>query len=298
MTALARPRSRGLEYRTARKGWLFVLPAAILILIMSFYPMVEAFLLSLQTGNGNLLSYAGFKNYARLPKDTTYKAALFNTLIYLVIQVPIMLLLALLLASMLNDRRLLGKGIYRTLIFLPCATSLVSCSIIFLQLFSSNGLINSLLIRWGFVAEPVPFLTDAIYARRSSSSPCSGDGRATTWCFIWRAFRTSRATSMRRPHRRRERLAAVYQDHHPAAAAHHPLYRHPSTNGTLQLFDEVRIMTNGGPANATMSLSLYIYNTTFTRVAKFGYASAMAYTILVMVAFLSFVQMKVGERRE
>ena len=120
----------GLDRITARKGWLFIMPAVILIVVMSFYPMIQAFTLSLQTGTGSNLKFGGLANYQRLPKDNTYTTALGNTFYYLIIQVPIMLILALILASLLNDKRLMGRGIYRTLIFLPCATSLVSCSMI------------------------------------------------------------------------------------------------------------------------------------------------------------------------
>ena len=69
-----------------------------------------------------------------------------------------------------------------------------------------------------------------------------------------------------------------------------------STNGTLQLFDEVRIMTAGGPGVGTATLSWHIYRSTFEQVPRFGYATAMAFTIFVMVAVLAFIQMKVGER--
>ena len=67
-----------------------------------------------------------------------------------------------------------------------------------------------------------------------------------------------------------------------------------STNGTLQLFDEVKTMTNSGPGNATMTLSTYIYRLTFENVPTFGYAAAIAFTIFVMVALLSTIQRKVG----
>lgn len=70
-----------------------------------------------------------------------------------------------------------------------------------------------------------------------------------------------------------------------------------STNGTLQLFDEVKNMTDGGPGNTTMTLSTYIYNITFGGTSRFGLASAISYTILIIVAFLSFVQLKVGDRQ-
>ena len=71
-----------------------------------------------------------------------------------------------------------------------------------------------------------------------------------------------------------------------------------STNGTLQLFDESVNLTNGGPANSTITMSHYIYNTSFLYVPKFGYAAAMSIVILVMVFILASLQMKVGDKRD
>ena len=71
-----------------------------------------------------------------------------------------------------------------------------------------------------------------------------------------------------------------------------------STNGTLQLFDESVNLTAGGPANTTMTMSHYIYNLSFQGAPNFGYASALAFVILILVAILAFVQMKVGDSRD
>ena len=71
-----------------------------------------------------------------------------------------------------------------------------------------------------------------------------------------------------------------------------------STNGTLQLFDESVNLTFGGPANATITMSHYIYESTFKKVPTFGYAAAMSYLILILVAILALIQMKVGDTRD
>ena len=71
-----------------------------------------------------------------------------------------------------------------------------------------------------------------------------------------------------------------------------------STNGTLQLFDESVNLTDGGPANASISMSHYIYNLCFKYVPNFGYAAAMSFFILLLVAVLAFIQMRVGDKRD
>ena len=112
-----------LERRHNLTGWVFLIPATALIAWMSFYPMIQAFILSLQTGLGINLKFGGLTNYTRILQDATFRQCLFNTIFYLIIQVPVMLILALILASMLNNKHLRFKGLFRTMIFLPCATS-------------------------------------------------------------------------------------------------------------------------------------------------------------------------------
>ena len=71
-----------------------------------------------------------------------------------------------------------------------------------------------------------------------------------------------------------------------------------STNGTLQLFDESVNLTNGGPANTSITMSHYIYDMSFKYVPNFGYAAAMSFLILILVAVLAFLQMKVGDKSD
>ena len=125
-----------LEKKHNLTGWAFLLPASILIFVFCFYPMSQAILLSFRKTGG---VFNGVANYARILKDKTFQQCLFNTFFYFVIQVPIMLVLALMLAQLLNNPKIKGKGIFRTLIFLPCATSLVSYSMIFKSLFQQSA---------------------------------------------------------------------------------------------------------------------------------------------------------------
>ena len=146
-------------------GWSFLTPAVILISVMSFYPMIRALLLSFQSGQGAKLSFAGLYNYQRLFSDKVFVQSMLNCFFYLIIQVPIMLVLALILATLLNRPNLRFKGLFRTAIFLPCATALVSYATIFRSLFSTDGFINTLLINLGFLTKAYDFLGNATSAR-------------------------------------------------------------------------------------------------------------------------------------
>ena len=98
----------GLEQRRNLTGWIFLIPAALLILVMNFYPMFRAFLLSMQTGRGSNMDWADpiWYNYARLLDDNIFRMTVTNTFIYLILQVPLMLVTALVLANLLNDKNL------------------------------------------------------------------------------------------------------------------------------------------------------------------------------------------------
>lgn len=277
-------------------GWAFLLPATILIVWMSFYPMIQAFIMSLQTGIGINLEFGGLANYARILKDATFRQTLFNTVFYLIIEVPIMLILALILASMLNNKHLRFKGLFRTAIFLPCATSLVSYSMIFRSLFANDGLINTILRSIGM--DPVMWFSNAWTARiviiialvwrwTGYNMVFYLAGMQNIEYSIYEAARIDGASPVQ----------SFFKITVPLLKPVILLTVITSTNGTLQLFDESVNLTNGGPGRATMTMSHYIYNSSFVNSPNFGYAAAMSIVILIMVAVLALIQMKVGDER-
>src|SRR5690606_21716800 len=158
-------RRLGTDRRHNLTGWGFLLPAAVLIVLISFVPMIQALILSLQTGRGTRLDWADplWYNYQRLLGDEIFKQTLGNTLIYLLIQAPIMLLLALALADLLGSPRLRGRAFWRTAISLPCAMSLVAYSLVFRTMFATDGFVNDFLGAFG--VEPVNWLGDPATAR-------------------------------------------------------------------------------------------------------------------------------------
>ena len=154
-----------LHQRVNRLGWGFVLPSIVLIGVFVFYPMVQSLITSFKSGMGNNLEFNGLDNYKRLLTDQNFRIALKNTLIYLVVQVPIMLLLALVISVMLNSTKLKFRGLFRVAIFLPSITSLVAYSTIFKSLFTNDGLMNKLLLSVGLISEQINWLTDPFWAK-------------------------------------------------------------------------------------------------------------------------------------
>ena len=285
-----------------RAGWIFLLPATILIFVMSFYPMIQAFINSFKTGPSSRMVWSEpiFKNYIRMFQDKIFITTLGNTYLYLIVQVPIMLILAILLAQLLNNKDLKCRGLFRTMVFLPCATSLVSYSLIFKSLFAKEGLINMLLMKLGLISQNINFIGETNTARM-----------VIILALIWRwtgynmVFYLAGLQNIE---------YSVYEAAKIDGATGWKIFWHitvpllrptiimtfiMSINGTLQLFDESMNLTSGGPANSTMTMSHYIYDNSFGQgVGNFGYSSAMAFLVFIMVAILAFINLKVGDKRD
>ncbi len=119
-------------------GWLFVAPAVALIscscsIRSSARSSCPLF------GPRMMLKFSGTGNLVRLWNDPVFWKALENTVIFFVVQVPIMITMALILAAMLNNPKLRYSGLFRTMIFLPCVSSLVAYSILFKSMFRSTA---------------------------------------------------------------------------------------------------------------------------------------------------------------
>jgi len=269
---------------------------------MSFWPIIQAIITSFKTGSSANMQWAEpiIYNYKRMFQDQLFLRSVGNTFLYLLVEVPIMLILAMFLAQLLNNKDLKFKGFFRTCVFLPCATSLVSYSLIFKSLFVTQGLMNSILIKLGILETNYNFLGNASSAKAiiiialiwrwtgynmvfflaglqnieySVYEAAKIDG-ANGWQTFWRITAPLLKPTIV--------MTAIM-----------------SINGTLQLFDESVNLTSGGPANSTITMSHYIYNNSFgTGVANFGYASAMSFFVFILVAVLSFINMKVGDKRD
>jgi lactose/L-arabinose transport system permease protein len=259
--------------------------------------MIQAAYLSLHRGIANNLTFNGINNYLRLMQDTQFKRAVGNVFMYLIVQVPIMLVAALILASILNSKDLPGKGFFRTLIFFFFSISLAAASVIFKSLFSLDGLANFVRTTLHITRDPINWLADAFWAKIVIIIVITWRWTGYNTIFYLAGFQNISSEIYEAA--RIDGANAVQQFFRLTIPLLKPviiLTSIMSTNGTLQIFDEPRIITNAGPANATLSISQYIYNMSFVNNPQFGYAAAASYTILFMVAALSLIQLKIGDR--
>ena len=288
-------KSYSLERNRNRIGWTFVILPVAFIGIFSFYPMIKALITSFQAGMGVNLEFVGFDNYKRLFQDPVFIEAVKNTLIYLIIQVPIMTVLALFIATLLNSKHIKFKGIFRTAIFLPCVTSLVAYSVLFKSLFATEGLINQILMSIHLIKDPIMWITNPFWAKVTIIIAITW--RWTGYNMIFYLSGLQNIDSSIYEAAEIDGASSLAQFSKITVPLLKPIILFTtimSTNGTLQLFDEVVNLTNGGPANGTITISQYIYNLCFKYTPDFGYASAVSYSIVIMVAALSFIQFKVG----
>ena len=283
-------------------GWIYLAPATILIFIMSFWPIIQAVITSFRTGSSANMQWANplTYNYTRMFQDAVFKRSIGNTFLYLIIEVPIMLVLAILLAQLLNNKHLKFKGLFRTCVFLPCATSLVSYALIFKSLFATQGLINTILVKLGILENNFNFLGTGwsakiiiivalIWRWTGYNMVFFLAGLQNIEYSVYEAAKIDGASGWK----------TFWSITVPLLRPTIVMTTIMSINGTLQLFDESVNLTKGGPANATITMSHYIYNGSFGEgVANFGYASAMSVIVFIMVAILAFINLKVGDKRD
>ncbi|MGG1312257.1 MULTISPECIES: carbohydrate ABC transporter permease [Cohnella] len=288
-----------IRLKASAVGWLFIVPAVLLIVIFYFYPMIQALILSFQTGTGSNLSFNGFGNYKRLFTDSMFITAVSNTFVYLIFQVPLMVLLALVLSVLLNDRNLKGKSFFRTAIFLPCITSLVAYSVVFKYLFAGDGLVNSLLLDLHVVSAPIQWITDPFWAKITIIIAITWRWTGYNMVFYLSGMQNIDPSIYEAA--RIDGASAIKQFFRITIPMLKPIILFTSitsTIGTLQLFDEVMNITKGGPGNATTTISQYIYNLSFKYSADFGYAATVSYSIVIMIVLLSIIQFKAAGDRD
>lgn len=292
-----------MEKKLNRKGWLFIAPVLVILSAFLLYPIIYSFYLSLTKTRGIVSEFVWFDNYVRIINDPMFWTALKNTGRILLIQVPIMLVIAIVLATVLNDKNLKGRGFFRTAIFLPAVTSLIAYTILFKMLFSYEGMINTVLMNLHIVSEPVPWLTSA--APATFVLIVAMIWRWTGYNMIFYLSAMQNISSDIYEAAEVDGASKVQTFFRITVPQLKPMILFTtvmSTIGTLQLFDEPMNLSQGGttsavmgPGNCFLTLSVYIYNICFKYQPNFGYAATISYVIVIIIGVLSLIQFKLGE---
>ena len=280
------------QIKKARWAYAFISPFYVLFAIFGLYPMGLSLYLSFTRWKGvGPMEFAGLVNFALIPHDKVFWQSMTNGVILFFLYVPVMLFLALALAVILNSGRVKGFRFFRTLIFLPFITNMVAAGFAFqILLEKQNGLFNVLLETIGLPT--IPWLENVWWARISLSL-------LIIWGWLGYNMVIMLAGLQTIPRDLTE--AALVDGASPIQAFFRiiiPLMRPvilfcmiTSTIGSFGLFTEVQTLTGGGPALATITPVIRIYNAAFTSY-QFGLASALAYTFFALIFILTITQFR------
>lgn len=277
--------------RDAVAAGLFLAPALILLGIFLFYPIVYLLYLSFTTGSFTVagIQWVGDRNYLRLFSDEDFWQVVGNTIYFTIATLVPTIIIPLGLAVMLN-RSLKLRGVLRTAYFIPSVTSLVAVGLAFRWLFQTDGLINQLLIVCNL--EPIPWLSSTVWAMPVLILLSS-----------WKQLGFNLVVFL-------AGLQTIPQSRYEAAeldgANDWAKFCYITLPGlkptlifailttaifTLRSFEQVYVITGGGPLNSTNLLVYYIYEQAFSRF-EFGYAAAAAMVLLAITTILVYLYLR------
>ena len=278
-------------------GWAFAAPFVILFGLFMALPILASFALSFTSfGLKDLQNpigakFIGLDNYIRLLSDGTFWTSLFNTFYFVVVGVPLTLIAGLLIANALNRGITRFRTAFRVGYYLPVITSIVAIAVVWRFVLNPDvGLINMLLD--GIGIQGPAWLANPVTAMPSIIAMA-----------VWRNLGFAMVVFL-------AGMQAIPQQLYEAAsidgAGRWQSFRHVTvpllrptilfmtvitTIGYLQLFEEPFVMTDGGPLDKTLSVSMYMYQQGFKFFHQ-GYASSIAYVLFVIVAIVAFLQFK------
>lgn len=275
------------KFHDYKWGYFFVAPMFLLFMTFSFIPVIQSIVLAFKSYDGTW----GLENFRWMMGDTVFWLALKNTMIYTLVTVPKNLLLALILASIIQPFNNKVQTFFRTAFYLPTVTSAVVFSLIWLWILNPElGFLNHLLgviglPKIGWLTNPDTalwsiVLTDLVMA------PGSGiilylaamNGIPQT---LYEAAEIDGASSFRK----------WWNITVPLVKSTTLYLLVVYTIGSFQVFTKINIMTNGGPGNSTQTIVKLIYDSAF-KDYDWGYASAQALLLFIVIGIISFIQFK------
>lgn len=287
------------EVKRKRWAYAFISPFYILFAIFSVYPIIFSIYLSFTEWKGmGPKVFVGLENYRRLLGDSVFWQSIRNGVILFFLYVPIMTLLALVLAVILNAKFVRFFQVFRTMIFIPYITTMIAAGFVFRMMMNVKyGFFNILLTSIGI--PPVPWLENVWWARISLSLLVIWAWLGYNMVIMLAGLQTISKDLVE---------AATIDGANPVQAFFRitvPLMKPIilfsvilSTIGSFGLFSEVYSLTVGGrPMNATLTPIVYIWQQAFQHY-KFSYASAVSYVYFAIIIVLTLLQLRYFGREE
>jgi len=273
--------------------YLFLLPACAIIGAFVLYPMLHAIGASLTDYNMITEShFVGLANYEKLARDPFFWNSLQNTLIYLAVVVPFLVIAPIFLALLVN-KSLAGIKVFRAIFYLPVITSLVVTGLIWKWVYEEHGILNYFLISSGITDDPVAFLTDPTNALFSVMAVTIWTGLGY-YMVIYLAGLQSiprhlyEAAEVEGISKWQQTLHITIPLLKPSIAVVAVM----SSIAAMKVFEEVYVMTQGGPLDATKTLVYFIYQSAFEEF-DMGYAAAAGVVLFLLTLGLSLVNLLV-----
>ncbi|WP_077325300.1 carbohydrate ABC transporter permease [Virgibacillus siamensis] len=276
-------------------AYIFILPQLIIFFGLSLYPIVMSYVYSFfdWSGIGPLDEFVGFSNYIKLLNDDRFWNSFMNSIIYTVGFTIISVSVALILALILNEPKLKGKGFYRTLYFLPVVTTTAIVGIIMQNIFGIQGLVNKVLQMIGVIDQSIPWLVNPVFAM--AVLIIVGSWKQIGIVMIY--WLTGLQMIPKELYEAARIDGAGYWKTLRYVTL--PLLKPIGATillltvvGSMHVFDLVKTLTGGGPYYSTETLELYIYNYAFTSKfgpAQVGYASSAGVILGLSVFLISLI---------
>ena len=302
--------------REALSGFAWLLPALVILVAFRVIPIILSVRMSLYDwGMAGARAFVGLGNYSAVLRDPVFWQSLLNTGWYVLFEVPLILFISLFVAILLNQK-IRGLGVYRTIYYLPVVTSIVAVSVVWRWILQPDrGLLNYIL-SW-FHISGIRWLQDPrglfqLIAGPSVQLPFSLRGPSIALLSlvmmgIWKGIGYSTIIFL-------AGLQNIDKSYYEAAridgAGRWAMFRHvtwpqlaPTTffivvmsaiGGLQGGFEQARVMTQGGPAESTVTLGYYIYMKGFEEY-QLGYASTIAWVMFVLILVMTLINWKFGK---
>lgn len=289
-TSVKNKKSTAIVRRNRRKAYLFLLPNFLGFIVFTLIPVAMALFYSFTNYDGNKkMDFIGLDNFIKLFSDSSFVISLQNTIIYTIVTVPLIIVLSLLVSVLMNNG-VKGAPVYRAIMLFPHIASIEAVTVVWQFLYNAkSGPINQILRSIG-IANPPSWLSDKKTALL-----------AVMIMIIWKGIGYYMITYL-------AGLRGIPKDQYEAATVDGanawekliyvtvPNLRPVTFYATImciinsfQVFTPIYVMTKGGPGRATSVLVLKIYEDAFVNY-KFGYASAEAMILFLLILVVTLIQ--------
>ncbi|WP_404347956.1 sugar ABC transporter permease [Sutcliffiella horikoshii] len=278
--------------------FLFLVPGLIILGAFIFYPMLHAIWLSFTNYNiVNDAEFIGLENYQALFEDPLFWKVLGQTLLYLIIVVPALVVLPIFLAILVN-KQIKGIGFFRSAYYIPVVTSMVVVGIAWKWVYADQGVLNYILDSLGVISAPVNWLT-------STSTSIFAVMIVTIWKGLGYYMVIYLAGLQSIPDDLYEaadidgasKWKQIWHITVPLLMPSIMIVTIMSSISAMKVFEEIYVMTGGGPLNSSKTLVFYIYQEAFEKL-QMGYASAAGVVLFLITLIFSIINIKFMNKKE